>query len=175
MSDKKPVRFIRVRGRIVPIRIKEAGAVAGGTAVAAYGGYLASKAVRASALTENAAHDLAKRVFKAKQLQFPGISTGTRKVAEDVASQVVAKKELISNALFKSRSALIVGGAALGAGLIYKGVATKSKQDQAKAKKFAVAAPVAAAFSYYYPLNRKLIPTVKYTFKKAKDLIKVIK
>lgn len=172
MENKPKVIFRRVRGRIIPIRVREdiknAALVAGGLATAAYAGKKAANAVVKSAHSENIARGF---LAEMKQLNFPGMSGPSLfEFAKAKAMRNALRFKGASEHLFKSRNAILAAGAGVGAAIAAKGIKDKEK------RKFVVAAsPLIAATTYYASLGAPKFKAVRYAFTKAKELAKLIK
>lgn len=134
MNENKNIVFRRIRGHIVPIKVKSPDAgvspklkVAGGAAIAAGGAAIAVAAGRKafgflhkSAVVEDRARAFAKTVSMKKQM---GLFTQVRHAAPD-------KLFKLSNKLFKTRNLALLAGAGLGGLLISSGARLASKNDK---------------------------------------------
>lgn len=181
MSDNKNIRFVRIRGRVVPIRtktpqnniskpLKVAGGVAvaaGGAAVAVVAGKKAFGFLHKSAVVENRARAFAKTVSLKKQM---GLFTQVRHAAPD-------KLFKLSNKLFKTRNLALLAGAGLGGALIAAGSRLASNNDKRlnhpEVKKFTTVAGGfgAGALIANFAYRRKVNPaeSIKAAIKYAKD------
>jgi len=139
-KDNRRVVFRRVRGRIVPIRMKEASIdVAGGTAVAVGTGYIAGKMFDAPKgvrkLAKNklfqSAAEQARHVFRppmsdAFQATFPEAALGQVKRTKNnpvKAYRQFKRLDNVAKIMPKLAVPLFIGGAALGGALIARGIA----------------------------------------------------
>lgn len=170
--ENKKVIFRRVRGRIIPIRVKEdvknAALISGGLITAAYAGRKAATAVVKSAHAENISRGF---MASAKQMSFPGFSgPNLFESAKLGALRSAIQMKSASQKFFKSRNAILAIGAGAGAAIASRGVKDEDT------KKFIVAAsPIVAATTYYASLGAPKFKSLKLAFTKARELAKLIK
>lgn len=181
------VKFVRIRGRVVPIKMKSsdvgyaAGHIAGGAAVATASGYAASNLNRfAAVLRKKAAFEFgtARRIMGVlggskgpEAAAFFKKSGATAKLAKGAVDTAVLQRSS-SMLLRRFRRPLMFTGAAVGAGIAYKGASrlinkAEIGENQKPYAKAALAAGAAGIASLAYYKGHGLSVGTAYRYAKG--------
>lgn len=193
MEEKKRFTFRRIRGRIVPIRIKDkniqgAGAIAAGIGIGAATAEAAKYLVTKSAeIRIRARRDfkLASALTKAVQRSPEQLTLGLEsQVAKDFAGKL-AMKRYGSNLLYKARGPLLLAGGVLASSLISTGISKlrenkKNPQDPSEKAIQDLAVDAATTLGigslYYKRLGvGKMAQAIKFAIMRARKIPRPVK